>query len=121
MLRKGDGGLYKAPTKEERRKRTAKWRERDQMQFIDLRIERWQVARFRKARIRQEKLHVLGTNDDLWDGVRGLGRNLLWGGNSFHCKKSRSPALVSVDIGTDVVQTTGKKAAQLMDNVKQIC
>ena len=28
--------------------------ERDQIKFIDLRFERWQVVRFRKARIRQE-------------------------------------------------------------------
>ena len=64
MLRKGHGGLYKAPTKEERRKQTAK--RRDQIKFIDLRFERWQVVTFRKAR-RQEvhKLHVIGMNDDL--------------------------------------------------------
>ena len=28
--------------------------ERDQVKFIDLRFERWQVVRFRKARRRQE-------------------------------------------------------------------
>ena len=42
--------------------------ESDQTKFIDLRFERWQVVRFRKARRRQEapsKLHVLGMNDDL--------------------------------------------------------
>ena len=67
MLGNGYGGLYKAPTKEERKK------------FIDLRFERWQVVRSRKARRRQEegkafhKLHVLGMNDDLWDKVHGLG------------------------------------------------
>ena len=43
MLRKGYSGLYKAPTKEERRKRKAK-RERDQIKFIGLRFERWQVV-----------------------------------------------------------------------------
>ena len=50
--------------------------ERDQIKFIDLGFERWQVIRFRKARGRQDvpKLHVLGMNDDLWDRVRGLGR-----------------------------------------------
>ena len=46
MLRKGHGDLHKAPTKEERRKRNAKRRERDQIKFIDLRFERWLVVRF---------------------------------------------------------------------------
>ena len=36
MLRKAHGGLCKAPTKEERNKRTAKRREGDQIKFIDL-------------------------------------------------------------------------------------
>ena len=53
MLRKGRGGLYNASTEEERRKRKAKRRERDQIKFIDLRLERWQVVRFREARRRQ--------------------------------------------------------------------
>ena len=44
MLRKGRGDLYKAPTTEERRKRTAKRRERDQIKFIDVIFERWQVV-----------------------------------------------------------------------------
>ena len=37
---------------------------RDQIKFIDLRFERWQVIRFKKAR-RQDVsyLHVLGMND----------------------------------------------------------
>ena len=48
MLRKGHGGLHKAPTMEERRKRKAKRRERDQIKFIDLRFERWQVVGFQK-------------------------------------------------------------------------
>ena len=30
--------------------------ERDQIKFIDLRFERWQVVRFRKARRRQDVL-----------------------------------------------------------------
>ena len=40
--------------------------ESDQIKFVDLRFERWQVVRFRKAR-RQEvhKLHVPGMNGDL--------------------------------------------------------
>ena len=37
-------------TREERRKRKAKRRERDQIKLIDLRFERLQVVRFRKAR-----------------------------------------------------------------------
>ena len=31
--------------------------ERDQVKFIDLRFERWQVVRFRKARRRQGKIN----------------------------------------------------------------
>ena len=54
MLRKGYGGLYKAPTVEERRMRNAKRRERDQIKFIDIRLERLQILRFRNARRRQE-------------------------------------------------------------------
>ena len=42
MLGKGHGGLYKAPIKEERRKRKAK--RRDQIKFIYLIFERWQVV-----------------------------------------------------------------------------
>ena len=45
---------YKSPKKEERRKHKAKRRERDQIKFIDLGFERWQVVRFRKARGRQD-------------------------------------------------------------------
>ena len=51
MLRKGHGGLYKAPTKEESEMLRG---ERYQIKFIDLRFERWQVVRLRKARSRQE-------------------------------------------------------------------
>ena len=49
--------------------------ERDKIKFIDLRLERWQVVRFRKGRGGKtfHKLHVLGMDDDLWDRVRGLG------------------------------------------------
>ena len=39
-----------ASTKEVRRKRKAKRIERDKIKFIDLRLERWQVVRLRKAR-----------------------------------------------------------------------
>ena len=46
--------------------------ERDQIKFIDLGFERWQVVRFRKQEEGKtfHKLHVLGMNDDLSDGVR---------------------------------------------------
>ena len=39
----------------------------DQIKFIDLRFERWQVVGFRKAEGGKafHKLHVLGINDDL--------------------------------------------------------
>ena len=67
MLGKGHGGLYKAPTKEGRRMRKAQRRERDQIKFIDLGFERWQVVRFRKQEGGKtfHKLDVLGMNDDL--------------------------------------------------------
>ena len=44
MLRRRHGCLYKAPAKEERRVRKAKRSKRDQIKFIDLRFERWQVV-----------------------------------------------------------------------------
>ena len=44
--------------------------EGDQIKLIDLRFERWQVVRFRKARRRQ---YILRMNGDLWDRVHGLG------------------------------------------------
>ena len=40
MLRKGHGDVYNVLKKEERRKRKAKRRERDQIAFIDLRFKR---------------------------------------------------------------------------------
>ena len=40
--------------KKEESERLRGERERDQIKFIDLRFERWQVVRFRKARRRQE-------------------------------------------------------------------
>ena len=42
MLKKGHGGLHKARTKEERSERLIGVR--DQIKFIDLRFERWQVV-----------------------------------------------------------------------------
>ena len=64
MLGKGHGGLYKAPTQEERRKRKAKGREGDDIKFIDLRFERWQVVAFRKARKRQDVPSVACSRDE---------------------------------------------------------
>ena len=67
MLGKGHGGLHNAPTKEESKRPRE---ERDQIKF-----EKWQAVTCRKAREgkRFHKLHVLGTNDDLWDKASGLG------------------------------------------------
>ena len=45
--------------------------ERDQIKFINLRFERWQVVRFRKEEEGKAFHHVLGMNDDLWDKVGG--------------------------------------------------
>ena len=51
MLRKGHGGLNKAPTREESEKLRG---ERDQIKFIDPRFERGQVVGLRRARGRQD-------------------------------------------------------------------
>ena len=51
MLGKGHGGLYKASKIEESERQR---RERDQIKFIDLGCERWQVVRFRKASGRKD-------------------------------------------------------------------
>ena len=51
MWGKGRGGLYRAPRKEENQRLRG---ERDQIKFIDLGFERWQVVRSRKARRRQD-------------------------------------------------------------------
>ena len=75
MLRKGHGDLYKAPTKEESKRLRG---ERDQIKFIDLRFERWQVVRFRKARRRQEVPQIARPmDDDLWDRVREVGSVMI--------------------------------------------
>ena len=49
--------------------------ERDQIKFIDLRFERWQAVRFRKARRRQHvlKFQVVWVNGGLQNRVCGLG------------------------------------------------
>ena len=47
------------PQQRKKKERSERLRgERDQIKFIDLRFERWQVVRFRKARGRQEYCHV---------------------------------------------------------------
>ena len=43
MLRKGHGGLYKAPTKEERKNEMLR-REGDKIKLVDLRFERGQIV-----------------------------------------------------------------------------
>ena len=75
MLRKGHGGLYKAPTKEERQKSERLREEGDQIKFIDVIFQRWHVVGFRKegGGKKFHKFHVLGMNGDLWDRVCGLG------------------------------------------------
>ena len=58
MLGRGHDGLYNASTNEDRRKRTAK-RESDQITFIDLGFERWQVVRFWIDHLALGNLHRL--------------------------------------------------------------
>ena len=73
MSRKGHDGLYKVPTIEES--------ERDQIKFIELRFERWQVVRFRKAGRRQDVSYVRLTSYNLYcvytDGWEALQRLAL--------------------------------------------
>ena len=45
---------YTNPQKRNKEEREQLRGERDQIKFIDLRFEGWQVVRFMKARIRQE-------------------------------------------------------------------
>ena len=56
-----------AYTKPQQRKKEESERlrgERDQINFIDLRFERWQVVRFRKARRRQEVSYSACSRDE---------------------------------------------------------
>ena len=78
MLRKGHGGLYKAPTKEERRKRKAKSRERDQIKFIDLRFERGKVVGFRKGKRQDSTLNIRSSDKQhvLWSELSLVGESL---------------------------------------------
>ena len=45
---------YTKPRKRKKVERVKLREERDKIKFIDLRFERWQVVRFRKARGRQD-------------------------------------------------------------------
>ena len=45
---------YKKPQQKKKEESERLKGERDQIKFIDLRFERWQVVRFRKARRRQD-------------------------------------------------------------------
>ena len=58
---------YTKPQQKKKDERERLRGERSQIEFIDIRFERWQVVRFRKPRRRQDvhKLHVLGMNNDL--------------------------------------------------------
>ena len=49
MLRKGHGGLHKAPTKEESERLRG---EGDEITFIDLSFERWQVVGYGLMNVR---------------------------------------------------------------------
>ena len=62
----GHGDHYKAPTMEERKSERLRG-ERDQIKFIDVRFERWQLVGFGKEEEGQtfHELHVLGMNGDL--------------------------------------------------------
>ena len=64
MLRKGHGGLYKAPT---RKKEESEWLsgERDQIKSIDLRFERWQVVRVRRGG-RKQSVPQIACSWDEW-------------------------------------------------------
>ena len=82
MLRKGHGGLYKAPTKEERSKRIAKRREREirsSLVIFNLKDGKLQDSGKQEEGKMFHKLHVLGINDDLWDTVCGEGSE-TWSG-----------------------------------------
>ena len=59
----GHGGLDRAQQrkKEESERRTGR---KDQIEFIDLRFERWQVVRFRKARGRQSVPQIASSRDE---------------------------------------------------------
>ena len=74
MLGKGHGDLYNASTMEARRKQKAKRREiRSSLLILDLKDGKLQDSGKQEEGKTFHKMHVLGMNDCLWDGVCGLG------------------------------------------------
>ena len=73
-MKKGHGDLYNAQQRKKEESEQLRG-ERDQIKFIDLRFERWQVVGQKSNEEGKtfHKLHVLGIKHDLWDRVRGLG------------------------------------------------
>ena len=71
----GHDGLYKAPTKDERRKRRLRGERenRSSLLILDLNDGKLYDSGKQEEGKTFHKLHFLGTNDDLWDKVRGLG------------------------------------------------
>ena len=63
MLGKGHGGLSR-PQKWKKEESERLRGERDQIKFIELSFERWQVVRFRKARGRQDVPYVACSRDE---------------------------------------------------------
>ena len=53
-IKESHGGLYKSLKNGRKKKAKRLGGERDQIKFIDLGFERWQVVRFRNARSRQD-------------------------------------------------------------------
>ena len=73
-MRKDCGGLCKASTKEERRKRKAKRREiRSSLWILDMKDGKLSDSGKQEEGKTFLKLHVLGMNEDLWDRVCRLG------------------------------------------------
>ena len=63
MLGKGHDGLKK-PQQLKKEESERLRREGDQIKFIDLRFDRWQVAGFRKARKRQDVSQIARSSDE---------------------------------------------------------
>ena len=63
MLRKSHGDLYKAPTMEEEENERLRG-EGHQINFIDLRFERWQAVRFSEAKRRQDVPQIAYSSDE---------------------------------------------------------
>ena len=78
MLRKGHGGLYKAATKEERRRRkaTRKREIRSSLLVLDLKDGKLQDSGKQEGNT-LHKLHVLGMNERNRNNIPGLLRAML--------------------------------------------